>query len=248
MAIEELTEKTEEVERERNKKYPLLDIRDDLDVIREISENALSLLKKVYPKYEGLDIWEIIPNITMEFITSIYKLLCSKPLTEASETYLEIPDIGKFGIEYGVTANADKDGTLNPLIRLNDTMRYDNQIPENNHLVETPILIDGLSDEIELVCKTVQNVLKSKRSILVEEWLDVYNVAIFFIRCARQFLIDHKDDEECGFEINLGNVIDIGIEKYDAESGVEYCIQFGPGQKLKQNHAKDDARTERPEN
>lgn len=245
MAIEELTEKTEEVEAERNKKYPLLDIRDSLDVIREISENTITLLKKIYPKYKDLDIWEVTPKITMEFITAIYRVLETKTLTDASETYMEVPDVAKFGIEYGVTANADKDGTLNPRIQLSDAFKYDNQIPENNHLVETPVLTDNLPDEIELVCKSVQNLLKTKHKLFVEEWQDIYIIFILFIRCARQFLIEHKDDEYWGFTINLGNVVDMGIEKYDVEDGVEYCIQlFGPGQKLKQNHSKDDGKTE----
>lgn len=248
MAINELSTEIEKEQVERAKRYPLLDIQNNREEIRTIAQETIKYAAELYPRLEGIEYWEIIARTAIEFMNQYIKLANSK---KSTKNCVMIP-MGEFmsvGVEYGETADSDKDGTYNPIITIGPELAYDNENPENNKLRKNPPVFNEDDEQnIDFICKSTQNVCKSKYTIIFEDHKDIARLTFAFFRQIRQYLIDHKDDEstsdfDYGLDIDLGNVLDIGICKYDVDGVVNYAIQFSPGQSLKVL-VKDDEDTE----
>ena len=68
MAINELSAEIEKVETERRKRYPLLEIVNNREQIREIAENTLEYAGELYPSLKGLEYWEVVPRMAIELM------------------------------------------------------------------------------------------------------------------------------------------------------------------------------------
>ena len=247
MAINELSAEIEKVETERRKRYPLLEIVNNREQIREIAENTLEYAGELYPSLKGLEYWEVVPRMAIELMKQFFALAESKKSADKC-VFVQMGEFMSIGIESGKTNDADKDGTLNPIITVGPELAYDNDDETANKLKKTePVFSIEDQETLDFVSKHVQNTLKAKFGILVEDYHDIARIALSFFRLIRQYLIDHKDDEEYGVDIDLGNVLDIGVSKYTADDGsFKYCIQFAPGQTFKVG-AKGDDETEKTE-
>ena len=241
--LEELNKKTEQAERERNGRYQLFEIRNDLEEIRNISERTCEYAGEIYPSIAGIPEWSIIPRIVMEFITATFQFLKTKRKKGMSETFVELPNFVHFGIEFGTTEDAEKDATFNPIITVMGELTYDNEHPENNVIPKAAPEMD-FDTNIQFISETANNVLKGKYGIIIEDWKSIPYIFIAFSRVAKEYLVNHKDDKGDFLTINLGNVMDMVIEKYDGESGESYDIGFGPGKTLKMDYAKSDEESE----
>lgn len=249
MAVEELSKMQKEAERERFKRQPTLDIVNNLEEIRKISEATLSYVGTLYPDMAELpmDLWHIVPRVAVEFMKGCYDFLNKHKKKDMTEAKIEIGDFIKFSIEYGTTENSDIDATFNPKIEIGAELQYDNDKGvKNDFILSDPPLIDE-NQNIEFICKVAQNVLKDRFGVIIDDWRAILHIFVAFIRQVKYFLVCNKDKDECGCEINLCEVVDLSIEKYDVEDGVEYCIQISPGQQLKLD-SKDNGITETSEN
>lgn len=241
--LEELNKKTEQAERERNGRYQLFEIRNDLEEIRNISERTCEYAGQIYPSIAGIPEWSIIPRVVMEFVTSTFKFLKNKKKKGMSETFVELPNFIHFGIEFGTTEDAEKDATFNPIIKVMGELMYDNENPDNNIIPKTAPDME-LDTNIQFISEDANNILKSKYGIIIEDWKMIPEIFIAFSRVAKEYLVAHKDDKGDFLTINLGNVMDMVIEQYDGDSGNNYDIGFGPGKTLKMDYAKSDEESE----
>lgn len=247
MAIEELSKKIKDEELEKRKRYPILDIVNNREEIREIAEQTIAYAGELYPELKGLSKYVIVPRIVIEVMLQYYKLIDSKK-AKGKNVYINIGDFLNIGIEYGDTATGDKLGTFNPIIKTGPELQYYNDDPSKNELTKTlPVFNSEDESQLEFVCKNTQNVLKSNFGIIVDEWTSISKIFTSFLRVTRDYLIKHKDDEgaEAGLDIYLGTVLDIGIAAEDTDNGVEYIIQFAPGQTFKFDNAKSDEDSEK---
>ena len=120
-----------------------------------------------------------------------------------------------------------------------------------NDLSKTlPVFNKEDEGNLEFVCKNTQNVLKANYGIIVDEWTSISKIFTSFLRITRDYLISHKDDagNDAGLDIYLGTVLDIGIAAEDTDNGVEYIIQYAPGQTFKFDNAKSDEDSEKESN
>lgn len=253
MAINELSNEIEKVQKERAQRYPLLDIQNSREEIRKISEDTIEYAGELYPSLAGINQWEIVVRTAIEFIDQYFQLAKSKQSVGKNEA-LVIGEFMTIEVEYGDSAGvADKEGTFNPKIVTGPELWYYNDDPSKNNIKKEPPVFDSdMQDQIDFVSKQAQNLCKAKYSLIFEDYRDIARIAFCFLRQTRQYLIDHKDDTsnsefDFGMDIDLGVVLDIGIEKSDTADGIKYWIQFAPGQKFKVT-AKDDDQTERGNN
>lgn len=248
MAINELSAEIEKEEVERRKRYPLLEIVNNREEIRNIAEDTLKYIGELYPSLKDLDYWEVVPRMAIEFMKQYFSIAESKKSADKC-VFVSMGEFMSIGIESGKTLGADKDGTLNPIIKTGPELAFDNENADANKLKKTePVFTPEDQETLDFVSKHVQNTLKSKFGIIVEDYHDIAHIALSFFRLIREYLIQHKDQEEYGLDIDLGNVLDIGIQKYtDDNGGFKYCIQFAPGQSFKMDNSKDDDKTEKSE-
>lgn len=249
MAIEELSKKISDEELEKRKRYPILDIVNNREEIREISEQTIEYAGELYPELKGLTKWVIVPRIVIEVMLSYYKLIDSKK-EKGKNVYINIGDFLTIGIEYGDTKTGDKLGTFNPIIKTGPELQYYNDDNKKNELSMTlPVFNREDESHLEFVCKNVQNTLNANFKIIVDDWTSISHIFTSFLRVTRDYLIKHKDDEgnEAGLDIYLGTVLDIGIAAEDTDNGVEYIIQYAPGQTFKFDNAKSDEKSETEE-
>lgn len=248
MAIENLTEAVENAEKERKKRYPLLDVVNNLEELRRISENTTKYIGEMYPDIgESLDgLWDIVIRTSLEFSKSVFKILEKEKTTKASVVSVDIENFMRFGIEYGTTEDGDKNATFNPIVTLLGDMLYDNDDPEKSLHVSIPQYLGENDNTIENICKDAQTTMQTKYGVIIEDWRIILRIFIAFSVQTRAYLIEHKDDNDYGFDINFGNVLDIGIERYglDGEK-IKYCIQFAPHQIPKLDNSKNDDNTEK---
>lgn len=249
MAIENLAEEVERAEKERAKRYPLLDVVNNLEDLRRISEDTVKYAGEMYPDLgEALDgLWEVVIRTSLEFSKSVFKILEKEKSTKASMVSVEIDNFMRFGIEYGTTEDGDKDATFNPIVTILGDMVYDNDNPEETEKVVQVAQYLGENDNtIETICKDTQTTMQTKYGVIIEDWRNILRIFIAFAVQTRAYLIDHKDDNDYGMDINFGNVLDIGIERYGLEDEkIQYCIQFAPHQIPKLENAKNDDNTEK---
>lgn len=238
--LEELAKKREKAELDKNSRYQLFEIRNNLEEIRTMSERTCDYVVSIYPELVSIPEWSIIPRVVMEFVKASFDHLKAKRKKDISETFIEIDNFIHFGIEFGTTDNADKDATFNPIITTMGELLYDNTNPDNNKISkDAPIL--NLTNDIEFVAISAKNVLQNRFGLIIEDWRSIVYIFVAFCRVAKEYLVKNKDNDEVGIIINIGEVIDVSIEKYGADDDhLEYAINFGPGKTLKMDYAKSD--------
>lgn len=253
----ELDQKIEKATVEKAMRYPLVGIKDNLAEIREIGQMAQDYFTELDPEVLRPSRWEIIPQITIDFLDSVFKYLGDKKRTDVAEIYLRLGDIMTPAIEYATTKGADKDGTLNPKITIGPDMAFDKtdyddsitmeqaQILEADGCNHLPIQFFEDREVIKEICLELKPKLYSRYGIkLMQNWALIPLAFVAFFRCAKKWLINHKDDGECGVEINIGDYVFMGIQKEGDDDDVEYIMYITPGQKFKLDYAKGDEKTE----
>lgn len=255
----ELDKKIEQASVEKALRYPMMRIKDNLKEIREIGERAQDYFVKLDPEVLRPNRWEPIPQITMDFLNSVFKYLGDRKTTEVAEIYLNVGNIMRVSIEYASTKGADKEGTLNPKITVGPDMDFNKREYEDSMTIEQAetLRVDGCEhlpiqffDDrkvIKEICMELKPKLYTNYGIKITDssWGIIPLSVVAFFRCAKDWLIQHKDDGECGVQINLGNTVFIGVEKEGLEEDdVEYFIYITPGQNFKLDYAKGDDKTE----
>ena len=254
----DLDKKIEDATVEKALRYPLVKVKENLTEIRLISEAAQDYITKMDPDIIRPSRWEVIPQITIDFLKAIFQYLGERKRTDVAEVYINIGNIMRVSIEYAGTM-ADKEGTLNPKISIGsdmdiNTVEYDDTITfEQSEILKVddcehlPIQFFDDRKVIKEIAMSMKSKLYTNSGIKITDksWAMIPCALVSFFRCAKTWLIEHKDDGPCGMEINLGNCVTIGVQKEGLDDDdVEYFIYITPGQTFKLSFAKGDAETE----
>lgn len=255
---EELQQMTEEQRLERFRKHPLLDVVNNIKELREIGENAKEIIRGIHPGIVDTMDWQLVIRVTMEFISASVKYLTKLRSTEYDIVYLDLGDIMQIGIEFK-RFDAEKEGTFNIAIRPKSGFLYEGQdlrllgesVQADNEGLALRYLYGDYNlniKQLKEICSIAINSLIKDYSVdvSIEHWELILLVFHGFMTAARVFLIANKDGGDAGYEIDLGNVVNIGIEKFeeDEEGLCEYELYITPGQILKLS-GKDDGETEK---
>lgn len=253
-----LDEQTEKVSAEKALRYPLMKIKDSLKEIREISEKAQDYITVLDPEVIRPNRWEVIPQLTFYFIEGILKYLDERKSTDVAEVYLHIGNLMTVSIEYAETPGANKEGTLNPKVIIGSDLRmetkeYDDDISidqmeilKANNGEHLPIQFFDNMKVIEEVCSLIKPRIYPETGIkLGNAWGLIPLCSVAFLRCAKDWLIKHKDDGPCGVDLKLGELLMFGIVKEGPDDDVEYYTYISPGQSFKLDNSKGDDRTEK---
>ena len=245
--MEELTQAAENAEQEKAQRYVLWAAVNDLDDIRELSEDTIRYAADMYESMKKLEpekIWELVPRVVSDVIAELFKKVDANKAKGKTIT-TKLGDFMTIGIEYAGTNNADKEGTFNPVIEVGPELQYDNEDKKKNELpTEVPMFDPKEQDTMDFVCKSVQNKLRSKYGVVVEDYKAVEYIFTSFLRKLKQYLIANKDKADYGCDITLGETLNIGLTKYDADGTTKYCIGIDPGRIIKMEYAKSDEKSE----
>lgn len=263
-----LDEKIQQANIERQRKYPLLDISDNRAEIREIAQKTQDYIVELNPEVRRPHIWESIPRIVIEFITKAFESLKDKSVIELGEVTLTLGDITTLGVNYTTTSDADKFGNITPFCICRSEWKYENaslpyqdavpsdiaKILEEEDCVGLPIQFYENREQIKEISvaafKTLHTNYGIKFSADVDDtrtWWLIPLIVLAFMRKAKEFLIEHKDDGEIGVTINFADLISFGIRKeggMDEDDPIDYILFIEPGQIFKKENAKSDGDTE----
>ena len=260
----ELETKLKQHEIDKNRRFPLLDITDNREQICKISMATQDYMIELNPDMKKLKIWEAIPRIVIEFINASFTQLQKEDITKTGVTSAVIGDIMEIGLEYMETTDADKDGNITPRIKCRSEWKYENallpyvddipidmaKIMQDEKCEGLPVQFFENREQIEKISKLAAAVLRDPYGIMVmdSDWFLIPFTFMAFMRKAKEFLIEHKDDEGIGVNINFADLINLGITKEGGiEEGdpVDYILYITPQQIFKKDNAKDDGKTEK---
>lgn len=248
-----LDEAIKETEIERAQRYPLLDISTNVNELSEIAEEAAKYVVEMNDELAKPEPWEFVVQSVMQVLTATFKYLDQRKSTDFSEVYIDLGKLFRVAISYGVTKNADKNATFNPVINVGQEMAYASKDAGYNDLMTAdmakeledlglkylhPMFFDNKEQMKEIFEKAANN-LASKYGIKIPESEALSYIFVAFFRKAKEYFINHKDEDEV--EIKLGRLITMGIDK---EADGDYFIYVTPGQEFKMANAKGDNKTE----
>ena len=240
--ITELDKKTEEVRQERQRKFHMVEIKNDREEIRLMAEQTMKYAVELYPEMASIPDWNVVVMTTIQFVKQIFAYLASKRDKDKTEVFVDLGEFARFSVEFGTTENADKDATFNPKVVVKSELMYDNEVAENNKLKTTVPEIDYSS--LETLTIATQNSLRSDFGYIMGDWRYIIYITVSFFRVVKDYLVKHKDDRDYGCIINFAEMLDFCIEKYGEEGEpTQYAINFGPGKAFK-IPAKSDADSE----
>ncbi|MCM1219127.1 MAG: hypothetical protein NC548_31990 [Lachnospiraceae bacterium] len=253
-----LQQKTQEVERERERRYPLWDYPDNRAEIRKISERAMELLytgkDPLRPDVENIGFWDVIPAVTVEVLQSLVNYLIAHKSVDVSEVSFKFGKLFEIGIQYMVIREAENANTFNPKIKVLDELRfdmadipYDDAVPadigETLREEKSEYLPIQFFEERETLYEIVKGLishpngqdgqLMMKYGITLLDWTLLYSIVVAFFRAGKEFLIEHKDDEGVGVVLKIGRLIDFGISKNGPDDDPDYDIFVEAGQVFK---------------
>ena len=258
-----LEEKKLAVEKERRVQHPLWNYPDNRKELRTIGERAMDLLYRgdnpLRPDVVNMGVWEAIPIITLNVLQSAVNYLVAHRSTDVSEVYLTFGKLFQIGIEYMVVQSAENANTFNPKIKVLDELRYDmKDVPYDDDIPvdigqtlrdeKSEYLPVQFFEERETMYEIVKDLisypngrtgtLASDYGIVTYDWTLLYSIVVVFFRAAKEFLIEHKDDDGFGIELKLGRIIDFGISKNGDDEDDDYDLYVSPGQdfKVSQKH------------
>lgn len=261
----ELEQKIQQANIERTKRYPLLDIVNNREEIRKISQMTQDYMIELNPDLKRIKIWEAIPRVVIEFISASLTVLEQTEAIESGLSSVVIGDIMELGIDGLRTTDGDKDGNLTGYIKCRSEFKYENiklpyrdEVPSDIAKIMREEGCEGLPiqffdnrEEIEKISKTAMDNLENKFGILFggdKDWFIIPLVVMAFFRKMRDYLVENKDNspEQIGIDINFADLIKIGITKeggMDEDDPVDYVLYITPHQIFKKDHAKNDAVT-----
>lgn len=260
----ELEEQINRVNTDRIRKYPLLDILDNREEIRVISQETQDYLVELNPDIVRPRIWEMVPRMVIEFVKASIKKLDREKAMNEEEHIISLGNIMNVGIEYLGFINAEgKSGNLTPIMTVRSEFNYEDKdlpyldevsadeaiILRDEHCTELPI---QFFDDRKLIKEISDEAIKSLKKFGViippDDWGVLPLIFVAFFRVTKKYLITHKDDDDIGIRINMAEVFYIKITKeggYDEEDEVSYRIGLIPGKEFKKEFAKGDDITER---
>lgn len=260
----ELEQKIQQANIEKERKHPLLAITNNRKEIREISQATQDYLGELNPDMRRVKIWEAIPRIVIEFISASLNKLRKEDAINSGYSSIVIGDIMELGIDGLITKDGDKDGNLTPHINCRSEFKYENvnlpymdEVPVDVAKIMREEKCEGLPiqffenrEEIKEISNEARVILADKYGIIMPEddWFMIPLVVLAFFRQVRKYLVDHKDDDEIGIDIDFAELISIGINKEGGlEEGdpVDYILYISPKQIFKKEKAKDDDKTEK---
>lgn len=237
--LTELEKKTEEVRLERQKRYHMVEIKNDIEEIREMAERTMTYAIELYPEMVGIPDWNVVVMTSVQFIRQIYTYLASIRDKDKAEVFVDLGEFIRFSIEYGITESADKDATFNPKAIAKSEMYYDNEDASKNKLRTDVPEIDFSS--LESIAISAQNTLRSDFGYILGDWRYIIYITVSFLRIVRDYLIQHRNDKDYGCMINFAELITFSIERFGEEGEPEqYQITFGPGKAFKLPSKGDD--------
>ena len=248
--MENLEKKMNETQERYLDRYPLLFLVNNREEIKEISENAIKYAARLATDSElRIPIWEIMPRVAVEVVRATVDYIAERKTTTIAEQYFDLGNTIRVAIEYAETEDADKIGTFNPKISILDDMKYGNPYDDStmmcNDVIDT--LFKNCSREIVIkIAERASSEIQKASGAKIANTQLIMLLFVAFMRKTKDFLIEHKDDNDWGCELDIAGVYFIGISKFDdtsAETGVDYTIYITPAKELKQR-SKDDNTTE----
>lgn len=251
-----LDDAVKEASIERARRFPLLDISENIAEIREISVMAQPYVCEMNPELVKPEPWELITQSVIQVLLATFEYLNKKKSTEFNEVYIPLGTLITVSIRYGETKTGDKVGTFNPCIKVGKDMDYQFREERYNDSMSADMAADlkeiGMEylhpmfydtrDIMKGIFDTAAANIASKYGVNIPDTEALSYIVVAFFRKAKEFLIAHKDDNEgFGTEINIGRLVTIGIEK---QADGNYFIFVTPGQEFKMEHAKGDNKTE----
>ena len=259
----ELEQKVQQANIENQRRYPMLAIVDNRKEIREISQATQDYLVEMNPDMKRVKLWEVIPRIVMEFINASFKKLSKDDAAKKGSSSVIVGDIMELGVDGIRTKDGDKDGNLTPFIKCRSEFKYENinlpymdEVPIDDAKIMREEKCEGLPIQFFEERETIKEIANDARivlsdnygvTMLEDDWFMIPLVVLAFFRQVRKYLVDHKDDDEIGIDINFAELIKIGITKEGGlEEGdpVDYVLYITPNQIFKKDNAKDDGATE----
>lgn len=239
------------------RKRPVWDFGNNRIEIDEIANMAAEYLEKQCPGINFSTYAIAIPRTCLCFMNELLNQLNKIKLETKKPVEFTLGNIMKLGIEYIEISNADKTGSLNPVIYIGPELEYEqSEVPNDELSVEMARTIADMGgshlpaqfyDDREFykkISQVCQEELSSQYGIVFLDWTFVPLTTLYFFRAVRKYLIENKDSDEIGIEIDLGNVLSVAIEKDGPDEDVQYIISVKPGQIFKKDYAKGDDITE----
>lgn len=257
-----LEEKIQQADIERKRKYPMLDITDNRNEIRAISQMTQEYLWEIRPDLKKIKVWEAIPRMVIEFIRASFTKIDKTTAIRDGESSIKIGDLFEVGVQYTCTSDGDKMGNLTPIIRCRSEFKYENvnlpvhdEVPldvlktmEEEKCSGLPIQFFDERKQIKDICTLAWKELDNYGiSTTDAQWWLLPVVVMAFFRKTRDWLVEHKDDGEIGVEINFADLLKISVTKeggFDDDDPVDYILSITPNQIFKKDFAKGDEFTE----
>lgn len=253
-----LEKKTAEAEKQRAVRYPLWDLPNNRKELREISERAAKILTEgenaLRPEIEPVSMWEIFPRVTMEVLQAVVNYLVAHRSVDVSEVYLTFGKLFEIGIEFMVMQASENPNSFNPKIVVLDELKYemkdvpyddlvsveDGQVLRDENSEGLPIQFFNERQTLYEIVKGLisypngrEGLLMTKYGIAIFDWTLLYSIVVAFFRSMKEYLLDHKDDQEVGLEFDLGRIIKFGISRNGDDDDDDYDIFIIPGQEFK---------------
>lgn len=251
-----LDEAIKEANIDRAKRFPLLDINTNIEEIREIAQRAAPYVREMCPDLMEPEPWEFTTQIVIQMLRTTFGYLNKRKSTEFKEVYLNMGTLMKVAICYGETPTGDKVGTFNPVIEVGKDLDYTYREEPYNDAMSTemakeledagmrylhPMFYD-IRKEMHEICETCKANIQAYYQIRVEEADSLSYVLVAFFRKAKEWLLEHKDDNDgYGAEFSIGRLVTMGIERHADDT---YFIYVTPSPEFKMDNAKGDDKTE----
>lgn len=251
-----LDEAVKEAEKGRVMRYPLWDFKQNVAEIREIATAAQKYVHELNPEICEPPVWEFVPQTVQQVMVASFEYLNKRKSREHNQVYMDFGALMTIGINYAETAEADKEGTFNPWIKVGRELSYAFREEPYNDAMSTdmakelkdmgmqylhPMFYD-VREQMKEIFETASGIIESKYGYEIPDSDTLSYVVVAFFRKVKEYLIEHKDNVEVDLEINLGRIMVFGIEK---EADGNYNIYITPSPKIKMEHSKGDDITEK---
>lgn len=241
------------------KQAPLWDIVDCRVEIEEISQKAAKMMEADFEDLHNIShYWIGIPRATVDLLQELFIHLGRIKEEKKAPVSFSFGNLMNVSIEFLNTADADKNGTINPVITVGSELEYENAGVKHSDLLtaEQSIELEKMhikyllpqfyeDREIwEKICVPLRKMLDEKYDIVMTDWSMILVCTVYFFRAALQWLVEHKDDSDVGVAITIAELIEFGIRKDGPEDDVDYYTYITPARFFKRECAKSDTITE----
>lgn len=241
------------------KQAPLWDIVDCRVEIEEISQKAAKMMEADYADLHNIShYWIGIPRATVDLLQELFIHLGRIKEEKKAPVNFSFGRLMDISIEFLNTADADKNGTINPAITVGPELEFDaakekysdlltveqSAELEKMHIKYLPQQFYQDREIWEKICVPLRKTLDEKYDIVMTDWSMIILCATYFFRAALQWLVEHKDDSDVGVSITIAELIEFGIRKDGPEDDIEYYTYITPARFFKRECAKSDTITE----